>query len=147
MSMVLIGTVSAVLSCSDNNDNETIIPNNQPATLNVQNTNDTIYFNEGENKFLPLYQMNVTFKTLLHDNRCSAGVPCTINNVAVTQVEVIGTSTRPRLLTLATGNTPIFKKSEVFDGYTITLVKLTPEPSASGASLAGQYKIGITIKK
>lgn len=110
-----------------------------------------IYFNEGENKFLEEYQMNVTFKGISEDSRCPEGVNCIWAGAALAQVEVMGTSTRPRILNLASTDFPSrnYKQSAVFNGYTITLQDVAPYPkSQEGAkALNGKYRIGITIKK
>ncbi|ASK32719.1 hypothetical protein CEY12_08405 [Chryseobacterium sp. T16E-39] len=110
-----------------------------------------IYFAEGENRFLKEYQMNVTFTNIAEDSRCPEGVNCIWAGVAVANVLVMGTSTRPVTLTLATTENPgrnYFKSAE-FNGYTISLNEVTPYPtSQDGAkALPGKYKIGITIKK
>jgi hypothetical protein len=110
-----------------------------------------IYFNEGENKFLREYQMNVTFKGISEDNRCPEGVNCIMAGAAIAQIEVMGTSTRPIILSLASTDYPgrDYRQTADFNGYTITLQEVAPYPKAEeGAkALNGKYKIGITIKK
>ncbi|NIF04528.1 hypothetical protein F3J23_03660 [Chryseobacterium sp. Tr-659] len=121
-------------------------------TMNSNTQKDPIvYFNEGENKFLKEYQMNITFKGVSEDSRCPEGVNCIWAGVAVAQVEVMGTTSRPTILNLATMDHPgrNYHQSADFNGYTITLQDVAPYPkSQDGAkALAGKYKIGITIKK
>lgn len=110
-----------------------------------------IYFNEGENKFLREYQMNVTFKGISEDNRCPEGVNCMWAGLAVAQIEVMGTSTRPAILSLSTMDDPAknHQQSTNFNGYTITLHEVAPYPKSEEGTKAlnGNYKIGITIKK
>lgn len=110
-----------------------------------------IYLSEGENKFLREYQMNVTFKGVSEDSRCPEGVNCIWAGVALAQVEVMGTSTRPMILNLASGDFPArnYHQSTEFNGYTITLQDIAPYPKSQDGTkaLAGKYKIGITIKK
>lgn len=110
-----------------------------------------IYFAEGENKFLPEYQMNVTFKNISEDSRCPEGVTCVWQGAAVANVEFMGTTTRPMTIPLATTENTgrNYHKSTVFNGYTISLVEVTPAAtSGEGAkSLAGKYRIGIIIAK
>ncbi len=110
-----------------------------------------IYFNEGENKFLKEYDMNVTFKGISEDSRCPKGVNCIWAGVAIAQVEVMGVATRPMVLNLATEENEGRKhqRSSSFNGYTVTLAEVTPYPeSVNGAkALAGKYRIGITITK
>ncbi|MDR6920610.1 MULTISPECIES: hypothetical protein [Chryseobacterium] len=110
-----------------------------------------VYLNEGENKFLDEYQMNVTFKGISEDSRCPEGVNCIWAGAAVAQVEAMLTTSRPMVLNLATLNHPgkNYHQSEVFNGYVITLEEVTPYPkSQDGArALSGKYRIGISIKK
>ncbi|AZA84716.1 hypothetical protein C1637_18190 [Chryseobacterium lactis] len=110
-----------------------------------------IYLNEGENKFLKEYQMNVTFTGISEDSRCPEGANCIWAGVALAQVQVMGTATRPITLNLASMDHPArdYHQSADFNGYTITLQDVTPYPKTDGgaSALTGKYKIGITIKK
>ncbi|MGK6342634.1 hypothetical protein ACMGDK_10360 [Chryseobacterium sp. DT-3] len=110
-----------------------------------------IYFNQGENKFLKEYEMNVTFKGISEDSRCPEGVACIWAGVAVAQVEVMGTYTRPVVLSLATSDHTgrNYHKSAEFNGYTISLEEVTPSRKSEpgGKDLDGQYRIGIKITK
>jgi hypothetical protein len=112
---------------------------------------EIIYFNEGENKFLKEYQMNVTFKGISEDSRCPKDVTCVWAGVAVAQVEVMGVATRPMTLTLASMDNKgkNYHQSTEFNGYTISLTDVQPYPGATEGTKAlnGKYKIGITIKK
>lgn len=124
-------------------------------TLKAMNSNDQkdciLYLSEGENKFLKEYQMNVTFKGVSEDSRCPEGVNCIWAGIALAQVEVMGTATRPTILNLASMDFPgrNYHQSAEFNGYTITLQDVAPYPKQQDgtAALAGKYKIGITIKK
>lgn len=112
--------------------------------------NDLIYLSEGENKFLLDYKMNITFKGITEDSRCPEGVNCIWAGAALAQIEVMGTSTRPVLLNLASMDFPNknYHQSAEFNGYTITLQQVTPYPKAGGAEeLKGKYKVGVSIKK
>lgn len=123
------------------------------STMTTINNKDgeIIYFNEGENRFLKEYQMNVTFKGISEDSRCPKDVTCIWAGVAVAQVEVMGTTTRPMTLHLASIDNKgrNYHKSTEFNGYTISLVDVQPYPGAAEGTKAlnGKYKIGITIKK
>lgn len=123
-----------------------------PGNITKNNTNGSvIYFNEGENRFLDEYQMNVTFKGISEDSRCPKDVNCIWTGVAVAEVEVMGTATRPMTLSLASLDNKgrNYHQSADFNGYTITLTEVNPYPaSAEGTkNLKGKYKIGLTIKK
>lgn len=110
-----------------------------------------IYFKEGENRFLDDYQMNVTFKGISEDSRCPKGVNCIWVGVAVAEIEVMGTATRPVTLSLASLDNKgrNYRKSADFNGYTISLAEVTPYPESiqGQKALKGKYRIGITIQK
>jgi hypothetical protein len=123
-----------------------------PKAMNSNDQKDGIvYLSEGENKFLKEYQMNVTFKGVSEDSRCPEGVNCIWAGAALAQVEVMGTSTRPTILNLASIDFPgrNYRQSAEFNGYIITLQDVAPYPKQQEGTtaLAGKYKIGITIKK
>ncbi|KMQ64279.1 hypothetical protein ACM46_08270 [Chryseobacterium angstadtii] len=110
-----------------------------------------IYLNLGENKFLKAYDMNVTFSGISEDSRCPEGVNCIWAGVAVAQIEVMGTYTRPVVLSLATTDNAgrNYHQSEEFNGYTISLEEVTPFPKSDGGTkaLEGKYKVAIKITK
>lgn len=112
---------------------------------------EIIYFKEGENKFLKEYQMNVTFKGISEDSRCPKDVQCIWSGVAVAQVEVMATTSRPVILNIASieNKGRNYHKSVDFNGYTISLADVNPYPESSKGTkdLKGNYKIGITFKK
>jgi hypothetical protein len=123
-----------------------------PKAMNSNDQKDgVLYLSEGENKFLREYQMNVTFKGVSEDSRCPEGANCIWAGVALAQVEVMGTSTRPMILNLASADYPgkDYHQSAEFNGYILTLQDVTPSPKSQDGTkaLAGKYKIGITIKK
>lgn len=126
-----------------------------PAGTKITSTDNqkdgVLYLSEGENKFLREYQMNVTFKGVSEDSRCPEGANCIWAGVALAQVEVMGTSTRPMILNLASADYPgrDYHQSAEFNGYILTLQDVTPSPKSQDGTkaLAGKYKIGITIKK
>lgn len=125
------------------------MPSDTKNTRSDDQKNRIFYFTEGENKFLSEYQMNVTFKGVSEDSRCPEGVNCIWAGAALAQVEVMGTSTRPMILNLASTDYPErnYHQSADFNGYTITLKEVTPYPKSGDGTkaLAGKYKIGITI--
>lgn len=118
----------------------------------TKNTKDgsIIYFNEGENRFLDKYQMNVTFKRISEDSRCPKDVNCIWAGVAVAEIEVMGTATRPVTLSLATVDNKgrNYHQSADFNGYRITLAEVNPYPDAAQGlnALNGKYRIGIKIQ-
>lgn len=127
------------------------VSNHPKETKPMSNEGNIIYFNEGENKFLKEYEMNVTFKGISEDNRCPEGVNCIWAGVAVAQVEVMGITTRPMTLALASMDHPErnYHKSADFNGYTISLAEVTPYPASQEETkvLHGKYRTGIIINK
>jgi len=95
--------------------------------------------------------MNVTFKGISEDSRCPKDVNCIWAGVAVAQLEVMGTVTRPATLSLASTENKgrNYHQSAKFNGYTITLAEVQPYPGSEEGTkgLKGKYKIGITIRK
>jgi hypothetical protein len=143
-----------LMNCNAQKETKTSTKVNVDTTGNTKVANkdgEIIYFNEGENRFLKQYQMNVTFKGISEDSRCPKDVTCIWAGVAVAQVEVMGTSTRPMTLNLASMDNKgrKYNKSADFNGLTISLAEVNPYPGAEeGAkALNGKYRIGITIKK
>lgn len=119
--------------------------------LTVKNTAGIVYLKEGENKFYKEYEMNVTFKKMTEDSRCPKDVNCIWAGVATAEVEVMGLFTRPVTLKLSTMSDAKkgYTKSQEFNGYTISLVEVTPETtSAKGfKALQGSYRIGLQFSK
>lgn len=117
----------------------------------VKNTAGIVYLKEGENKFFKEYEMNVTFKKMTEDSRCPKDVNCIWAGVATAEVEVMGLYTRPVTLKLSTMSDAKkgYNKSQEFNGYTISLVEVTPETtSAKGfKALQGSYRIGLQFSK
>ncbi|MBV8325740.1 hypothetical protein [Chryseobacterium sp.] len=112
---------------------------------------DIIYFTQGQNKFLKEAEVNITFKGISEDSRCPEGTNCIWAGVAVAKIEVMGITTRPETISLASMDHPArnYHQSADFNGYTITLQEVTPYPKSSdGLRIpAEKYKIGITVKK
>lgn len=142
-----------LMNCSARKKEDTIkMDTNKTGAVKMTPANgEILYFREGENRFLKEYQMNVTFKGISEDSRCPKNVNCIWAGVAVAQVEVMGTATRPMTLQIATLDNQArnYHSSASFNGYTISLADVQPYPNGiDGAkALKGQYVIGITIKK
>ena len=117
----------------------------------AKSVNGTYYFKEGENKFLKEYEMNVTFKGITEDSRCPKDVNCIWAGVATAEVELMGLSTRPMTIKLSTLDMANkgYSRSQDFNGYSVSLVNLTPETtSAKGyKALKGSYKIALKFEK
>lgn len=123
----------------------------ETAKKEQQNTSNVIYFKEGENKFLKEYETNVTFKQITEDSRCPKGVNCIWVGVATAEIELMGLYTRPVTLKLSTINdaNKNYHKSQNFNGFSISLVEISPETTADKGfkALKGSYKIGLKFAK
>lgn len=112
---------------------------------------EIIYFKEGENKFLKEYEMNVTFKKMTEDSRCPTDVNCVWEGVATAEIELMGLATRPYMIKLSTINNTSrnYKKTQTFNGYSISLVELSPQTTSDKGfkALQGSYKIGLRFEK
>ena len=117
----------------------------------VNKTTGIVYLKEGENKFLKEYEMNVTFKRIAEDSRCPKDVDCIWAGVATADVEFMGLYTRPVTLKLSTMSDAKkgYSKSQQFNGYTISLVELTPQTTSDKGfkALQGSYRIGLKFIK
>ena len=117
----------------------------------VKNTAGIVYLKEGENKFFKEYEMNVTFKKMTEDSRCPKDVDCIWAGVATAEVELMGLYTRPVTLKLSTMSDAKkgYTKSQEFNGYTITLVEVSPQTTAEKGfkALQGSYRIGLQFSK
>jgi hypothetical protein len=113
--------------------------------------NGIIYLNEGENKFLKEYGINITFKKMIEDSRCPQGKNCIWAGVATAEIEVMGMETRPATIKISTMQDAAkgYSGSENFNGYQIEMANLIPYPKANQEikSLEGKYKIEIKIRK
>lgn len=123
-------------------------PEKEQANSNKKNM---VYLKEGENQFLKEYEMNVTFKRMVEDSRCPKDVNCIWAGNAIAEVEFTGTYTRPVTLqfsTMSDANKGYFNTRN-FNGYSISLVNLTPETTTAKGfkALKGSYKIALQFEK
>ena len=123
----------------------------ETAKKEQQNTSNVIYFKEGENKFLKQYETNVTFKQITEDSRCPKDVNCIWAGVATAEIELMGLYSRPVTVKLSTINdaNKNYHKSQNFNGFSISLVELSPETTSDKGfkALKGSYKIGLKFSK
>ena len=118
---------------------------------NITRKGEIIYLKEGENKFLKEFNMNVTFKKMLEDSRCPKDVQCIWEGNAKAEIEFMGIYTRPVLLQFSTVNDTKrgFINSHEFNGLSISLIEVTPEPTSKKgfSALKGSYNIKLKIMK
>lgn len=151
LSLGLLALVNCNAQKETKTSTKTSVATNTKEKTPMSKDENIIYFNEGENKFLKEYEMNVTFKGISEDSRCPEGVNCMWAGVAVAQIEVMGLATRPMTVNIATTENAgrNYHQSAAFNGAIISLQEVTPYPTSQGGTkaLAGKYKIGIVIKK
>ncbi|MBS1549971.1 MAG: hypothetical protein JSS94_08940 [Bacteroidetes bacterium] len=106
---------------------------------------------EGENKFFPEWETNITFKSVKEDSRCPKGVQCIWEGVGVAEIELMGIYTRPQTFNLSTQNIPTkgYTNTIDFNNITLELKSLSPEPTKNqtNADLKGKYKIEFVVRK
>lgn len=152
---IIIGlSVVSLINCNAQKETAKQTTTQQATIVNetpLKKEGKIIYFREGENKFLQEFQMNVTFKNIAEDSRCPEGTQCVWAGVAVANIELMSTTSRPVTLQFSTAEVKgkDYHKTQSFNGYTISLKEITPHPTAQNGtkSLAGMYKIGIEISK
>ena len=95
--------------------------------------------------------MNVTFKRMVEDSRCPKDVQCIWAGNAIAEIAFMGTYTRPVIVQLSTTNNKNrgYTNTQRFNGYSITLVNVSPEPTSAKAfkELKGSYQIALQFKK
>ena len=132
-------------------DKEAIEIGKKEAAESTEKISGVVYLNEGENKFLKEYEMNVTFKRVTEDSRCPKDVNCVWAGVATAEVELMGLATRPVTLKFSTLNDANrgYANKHVFNGLQISLVSVAPEATSEKGfkKLQGNYKIGLRFTK
>ena len=128
-----------------------VINSPKNTTKTTMNNENIVYFNEGENKFLKDFEMNVTFEKVVEDSRCPTDVKCVWAGVATINVKLMGTYTRPVNVKLSTIEDlkKGYSKSAIFNGYKISLVELNPYPKTSADKKlnVAKHTIGLQIVK
>lgn len=126
-----------------------VISNNENTTKS--DMENVIELNEGENKFLKGYEMNVTFQKVKEDSRCPKDVQCVWAGVATVNLQFMGTYTRPVNVELSTINDVKkgYSSYAIFNGYKISLVTLDPYPNSASDKKAntGKHKIKLQFVK
>ncbi len=89
-------------------------------------------------------RLTVTFAEVVRDNRCPKGVQCIVGGEAVVVLDV-GTETSESKLTFAIGAHADAVHS--FDGYTIEVLAVDPEPTASRQVAVEDYVVRFVALK
>ncbi|MDP2453734.1 MULTISPECIES: hypothetical protein [unclassified Kaistella] len=146
-------TIFSLANCQNQNTANSANSNENTTgeTTPTSPQKEIIYLKEGQNLYLKEYKMNVTFKKMIEDSRCPKDVQCVWAGNATAEVEFMGVSTRPMVLQFSTmndANRGYFTKQN-FNGYTISLVEVSPETTSGKGfkDLQGSYKIGLRFEK
>lgn len=136
-------------STTKDNSKPLVISNNENVTKS--DMENVIELNEGENKFLKGYDMNVTFQKVKEDSRCPKDVQCVWAGVATVNLQFMGTYTRPVNVELSTINDVKkgYSSYAIFNGYRISLVTLDPYPKSASDKKAntGKHKVSLQFVK
>lgn len=126
-------------------------PSISKPNTNIKTMENIYVLKEGETKFFPELETNITFKSVKEDSRCPKGTSCIWEGVGVVDIELMGIYTRPQTFTIATNNLPDkgYNNKIEFNNLSVQLKELNPEPSQKKSSkeLKGSYKIGLIITK
>ncbi len=109
-----------------------------------------VYLRAGEGLFLNEEQFNVYFDHVEEDSRCPEGVHCIWAGVAVVDLTVTGTYTRPQHIRLATAAVPQkgYQSTALFNGYVLRILALDPYPSAARSKNNSEKKrVTISVVK
>lgn len=93
--------------------------------------------------------LNIKYNGIIEDSRCPEGMTCVWAGVAIAELEIMSTTSRPRTIQLATMDMESrgLKKSENVYGYKISLQNVTPYPSNNGKSANAADAVSLEIKE
>lgn len=104
---------------------------------------------EKQNVFLKEQQMNVTFLKTTNDSRCPMNARCIWAGNASVEVELMTTTSRPKVLTLSVGDLRDGLVQTIeFSGFKVTLEQLYPSNATDMpfSKLKGKYVIDLKIE-
>lgn len=124
------------------------VENNKTQNENGSQIQTMFKLDEGKTQFFKDQEMNVTFVKIGEDSRCPKDVNCIWAGVALVELNVMGTYTRPSTIKLATIDDAAkgYSRSAIFNGYKISLQELNPYPENSESKKANSGKNNITIQ-
>jgi hypothetical protein len=89
-------------------------------------------------------KLKIRFVSVVEDSRCPKGVQCVWQGNAKGSFELSGIRRRSSVLRLNTGMEP---KEAEYSGYTVRLVKLTPEPTSGERINPRKYVATLVVLK
>lgn len=89
-------------------------------------------------------KLKIRFVSVIEDSRCPKGVQCVWQGNAKASFELSGINRKPLIMRLNTGIDP---KEQQYSGYTVRLVKLTPEPKSGEKINAREYEATVVVSR
>ena len=111
---------------------------------NAVSPNQEFTLRPGKKVALRGTKLKIRFVSVLEDSRCPKGVQCVWQGNAKASLELSGINRKPLIMRLNTGIDP---KEQQYSGYTVRLVKLTPEPKNGEKINAREYEATLVVLK
>ena len=89
-------------------------------------------------------KLKIRFVSVVEDSRCPKGVDCVWQGNAEARFELSGIKRKASIMRLNTGIEP---REAEYSGYTVRLVKLTPEPKSGERINAREYEATLVVLK
>lgn len=154
---ILLTTILSlgILSCEAQKKTTTSTSNSSSTSTSTssQSTNTSglkkVNIDMGDYQQIAGTDLSIKYNGIIEDSRCPEGMTCVWAGVAVTELEVMTPSSRPRTIQLATTEMESrgLKKSETVYGYDISLKTVSPYPSKNEKPAGTKNSIGLEIQK
>lgn len=148
--LMLLGNCTNQQAMANTQSEETTETTTTSTTVS-ENSAGITSLKQGQTILFKENKTNITFKTMKEDSRCPKDVNCVWAGVATAQIDLVSQSKRPLTILLSTMDDANkgLNKSVNFEGYTYSLVTVSPELTSDKGFKAtqGQYKIGLKIEK
>jgi hypothetical protein len=89
-------------------------------------------------------KLKIRFVSVIEDSRCPKGVQCVWQGNAKVSFELSGINRKRSIIRLNTGIEP---KERQYSGYTVRLVKLTPEPKSGEKINPREYEATLVVSR
>jgi len=106
-------------------------------------TKESFTLNYGKQKTASKSKLKVMFVSVVEDSRCPVGVNCIWAGNAKVKVKIIGKRSTKEF----EFNTNSGPKGDVFEGWSIVIDSLTPEPHTDKPISQASYKAKFTITR
>lgn len=106
-------------------------------------TKETVTLGVGKQKTAKKSRLKIKFLEVIEDSRCPTGVDCIWAGNAKVKVKIIGSHSSQ----VFEFNTNIGAKGDIFDGWAITIDKLTPYPRADKEIDKKTYNVELSISR